>query len=141
MMNHKYFGHIAISIVLTLILLLSGCNSTDSSEENGNNSQTATFDSGELAPDDTYSYTFDEEGLTDYYCKIHTPNMQGEITVTSSAEAVDRDTVIIENNQFQPRELSIAPNTEVVWINRDNVNHTATSGNPSDNNDDNGGGY
>lgn len=139
MTNKTILSHIGICIVLALALLFSGCNSTNSEENNNNNDPVATFDSGEIAPDGTFSYTFADEETVEYYCKIHEPDMQGKITVTSSVEAVDKDTVLMENSQFKPSDLSVAPNTEVVWINRDNVNHTVTSGNPSS--DDDGGGY
>lgn len=124
------FGHIqnnCIAIAFIAILsLFIGCNSTDSDSD-----PSISFSSGTIAPGETYSYTFEEEGGIEYYCENHAPNMQGEITVTSSAETAESDTVIMDNEQFQPSSLSIAPNTEVVWINNEDVNHTVTSGNPS----------
>jgi len=38
------------------------------------------FDSGNLAPGDTFQYTFEQSGSLEYYCKIH-PSMVGEITI------------------------------------------------------------
>ncbi len=43
-----------------------------------------SFDSGDLATDDTYSVTFDEPGTYTYACSIH-PDMIGEIIVTEAA--------------------------------------------------------
>jgi plastocyanin len=43
-----------------------------------------SFDSGDLASGDTYSFTFDEPGTYTYFCEIH-PNMTGEIVVTEAA--------------------------------------------------------
>ena len=40
-----------------------------------------TFDSGQLAQGDTFTFTFDEPGTYDYLCRIH-PSMTGGLTVT-----------------------------------------------------------
>jgi plastocyanin len=39
----------------------------------------------------------------------------------------------MKNDQFQPGEVTVTPNTKVVWVNRDQHNHTVVSGNPSSN--------
>ena len=41
-----------------------------------------TFDSGDIAPGGTFSYTFDQPGSYPYHCTLH-PSMQGQIEVTS----------------------------------------------------------
>ncbi|MCQ6963734.1 plastocyanin [Methanolobus chelungpuianus] len=38
------------------------------------------FDSGEISPDGTFNYTFEEPGLFNYSCTIH-PGMIGSVTV------------------------------------------------------------
>lgn len=38
------------------------------------------FDSGNLNPGDTFTFTFDEAGSFDYFCQIH-PGMTGSITI------------------------------------------------------------
>lgn len=43
-------------------------------------SETNIFDSGNLARNDSFSYTFTERGTFKYYCTIH-PRMRGEIIV------------------------------------------------------------
>jgi plastocyanin len=40
----------------------------------------ADFDSGNLAPGDTFEQTFDAEGKIDYVCQIH-PGQEGSVTV------------------------------------------------------------
>lgn len=125
------------SVLLVFALLISGCSSTGSESEsnddtNSNSDPAFSFSSGDIPPGESYSYTFSEEGEIEYYCEIHAPDMQGKITVTSSVDAVDRDTVSMENDQFVPEDLSVAPNTEVVWINNQDHNHDISSGNPSD---------
>lgn len=44
----------------------------------------ASFDSGTLNTDGTFSFTFDTAGTYEYFCEIH-PEMLGSITVTASA--------------------------------------------------------
>jgi plastocyanin len=43
-------------------------------------SETGVFDSGNLARNDSFSYSFTESGTFKYYCTIH-PSMRGEIIV------------------------------------------------------------
>ncbi len=43
---------------------------------------TGVFDSGNIAPGGTFSYTFNQAGTYNYYCKIHT-SMRATITVQS----------------------------------------------------------
>lgn len=126
---------IFVLLLISFSFTFNRCNSTDSEPES---ESSVDFDSGTIAPEGTFSYTFEEEVDVDYHCQIHAPNMDGEVVVSSSTEAVDRDTVYMENNQFNPKQLFVAPNTEVVWINQDDVDHTVTSGSPTD---DGGGGY
>lgn len=140
MFSHNCFKNISISALLGVLLILGGCSSTDSESEN-EGQQRVSFSSGNIASDESYSFTFQEEGTVDYYCEIHAPDMQGQITVTASADSVERDTVIMNNLQFQPSNLSVAPGTEVVWINNDGVNHRIVNGNPSSGDDDDDGGY
>lgn len=132
-LRHKIMS--AASILL-LIFLVGGCGSTDSDSDDNSN---VFFDSGLMGPGETYSYTFEDEGTFEYFCEVHTPDMQAEITVASDAEISGQDTVEMRDLQFQPAQLTVSPNTEIVWVNRDSVDHTVTSGNPSSNGD--GGGY
>lgn len=137
-LNRRHILIVSFSLVLTLII--GGCSSTNSDSDpdpNSNPDPMVSFNSGTVSPDESYSYTFENEGDVEYYCQFHAPDMQGDITVSSSVEAVERDTVYMEGTQFNPAQLSVAPSTEVVWINASNVDHTVTSGNP-DSNDDNG---
>lgn len=54
---------------------------TVTSGTNGNHD--GIFNSGEVQPDEEYSYTFDETGTYDYYCIPHlNVGMTGTVTVT-----------------------------------------------------------
>ena len=137
MISYKSQHAMLVSTLCAFLLIWSGCSSTGSnSESNSDPNTSVSFNSGDIEPDGSFSFTFESEEDIEYYCQIHSPDMQGTITVTSNAEAADRDTVIMEDLQFKPANLSIAPNTEVVWINRTSMNHNVTDGNPS-----NDGGY
>ena len=126
-----------MTILISLFLFLSGCDSssTDSDPDNSgsNQNQSASFESGTIGPDENFSYTFEEEEAVDYYCTIHTPDMTGKIEVTGSAEAGERDTVYMENDEFNPSSLEVAPNTEVIWINNQDHDHNIKTGTPSSN--------
>lgn len=129
--------HLGVGL-LSIFLLFAGCDSssTDSDPDDDNNddqNQSTSFESGTIGPGESFSYTFEEEEVVDYYCTIHTPDMTGEVTVTNSAEAVESDTVFMENDQFNPSNLEVAPNTEVVWVNNQEHDHDIKTGTPSSN--------
>jgi plastocyanin len=42
------------------------------------------FDSGEIAPGESFSYVFEEAGIFDYYCTIH-PEMNGSVIVEENS--------------------------------------------------------
>ncbi|MHB1314506.1 MAG: cupredoxin domain-containing protein [Christensenellales bacterium] len=44
----------------------------------------------------------------------------------NSAPLADKNTVLIQNYQFQPAEIIIKKGETVTWINQDTVQHTAT---------------
>ncbi len=149
MYNRNHLSSLAASVLIALALIFSGCGSTDSGSDDSDNnndsdpppSSSASFESGTVPPNGTFSYTFEEEEEVEYYCEFHVPDMQGKIIVTSNVEAVERDTVIMEGMSFVPEELSVAPSTEVIWINESDLDHTVTSGNPSSSSDSNDPGY
>jgi len=48
------------------------------------NSVGLLFDSGIILPEETFSYTFEDEGIVDYFCILH-PWMQGMVVVGDSS--------------------------------------------------------
>jgi plastocyanin len=48
-----------------------------------------------------------------------------------TAAAHAETTVLIEKFAFSPKEITVAPGTKVVWINKDETPHTATANDKS----------
>lgn len=114
---------------LLLAFMFTACDSSGS-EENGPSFASGSLDSGE-----SYSFTFEEEGTVSYYCENHQPDMTGQVNVEAGAESASPDTVIMDNLQFSPSTITVAPNTEIVWVNQESSAedpHTVTSGTPGD---------
>lgn len=44
------------------------------------------FDSGDIAPGGTFTYTFNETGTFEYFCIPHQPSMTGQIIVSESTD-------------------------------------------------------
>lgn len=135
-MTESYFRKLlgALLPALLLAFTLTACDSSGT-EDDG-----PSFASGSLESGESYSFTFQEEGTVSYYCENHQPDMTGQINVQAGAESTNPDTVVMNNLQFSPRTLTVAPNTQVVWVNEETTTsepHTVTSGTPGDS----GGGY
>jgi plastocyanin len=47
--------------------------------------------------------------------------------VTPSTPVLDKNTVLIQNYQFQPAEITIQKGETITWINMDSISHTATA--------------
>lgn len=109
-----------------------------------------SFDSGNIDPGETFSFTFETEGTFDYVCSYH-PGMAGSVTVTGAADAsgdtnaagdgaatpppatpapeadAEDQTVSIEDFAFGPDTLTIPAGTTVTWVNNDTTAHTASA--------------
>lgn len=124
--------HSILIISLLVGLTLAGCSSggTDSDPDPDPGPdpqpQPTSFDSGSISPGGSYSVTFNSEAAIDYICTFH-PDMTGDITIEEGAEMSGEVTIAIENFAFNPASVTIAPGTEVTWVNNDEVAHTATS--------------
>lgn len=122
-------------LILVGTLLLAGCNGggmgTDGSDTSG-----PSFDTGNIAPGGSFSFTFQGQGA-EYYCTIHGDDMEGTVTVDEDADASGTVDVSMKNTSYNPKQITVQPGTEVVWTNNDSFDHTVTSGNPPSG----GGGY
>jgi len=131
------FTHKTTQLILILVLafMATSCGSTNSGSNPG-----PSFNSGNLAPGETFSFTFKDQG-TPYYCQNHSPNMTGEVIVSQDASISGQDTVTMKNTAFHPQQITVQPGTKVIWINKETDSsiddHTVTSGTPSNS----GGGY
>jgi plastocyanin len=112
-----------------LVAVACSDNSTDPEPEP--EPPIVSFNSGNISPGGTFSYTFADEGTVEYYCGLHAPDMQGVVNVAANAEISGQTTVRMNGMQFVPSQITVAPGTEITWVNEDAVDHTVTSGNPS----------
>lgn len=124
--------HSMLIITLFVGMTLAGCSSggTDSNPDPDPGPdpqpQPTAFDSGSISPGGSYSFTFNSEAAIDYICTFHS-DMEGDITIEEGADLSGEVTITIENFTFNPASVTIAPGTEVTWVNNDEVAHTATS--------------
>ncbi len=100
---------------------------------NGAMSHTATasdgaFDSGELTPGATFSFTFNQEGVHHYECSFHS-GMLGTVVV-GRPDSVTAD-IQMTNTQFVPGSVSVTVGQYVRWINLDPMEHTTTESSSS----------
>jgi plastocyanin len=133
-----FFGLLSIGLIG-----VTGCSSNSNPENGGNGGgkSNANFDSGEIVPGKSFSYTFKKEGTFPYYCTYHyASGMTGTITVKKGAKNSGTVTIKMTNDlKFDPATITIAPDTKVTWDNTSSMHHTATSGNPPSSGG--GGGY
>jgi len=137
----KSFRHSIISYTSLVILMfvLIGCGGNGNSM-GPNSSNGPSFDSGNLSPGETFSFTFEDQG-TPYYCRNHQPDMTGKVIVSQDASISGQDTVEMKSISFDPSQITVKPGTKIVWINKESDSsidpHNVTSGKPSND----GGGY
>ena len=84
------------------------------------------FDSGILGQDKSFSHLFEAAGTIGYHCEIHPKEMQGKVSVTSSAARTHE--IEITTMAF-PADTPVANGDTVVWTNRMSMNHTVTADN------------
>ena len=101
-----------------------------------------SFDSGVVPPGPeggrfagtNVSVTVTKPGTFGFHCEIHPAAMKGTVTVTGEARAgpaaassASRNVGIdMEDFQFVPPELSVAPGGKATWTNKGKAPHTAT---------------
>lgn len=115
-------------------------------------SETGKFDSGQLSPGQSYSFSFTKAGTYYYYCQIHgspRSGMWGVVLVTGpgakqapppgggvppgqppaggAAPNPQSEQVAARDDSFAPRSLSVPVGSTVQWINEGDSSHTVTS--------------
>jgi plastocyanin len=86
-----------------------------------------SFDSGQLESKQTFSHTFDAEGMVAYHCKNH-KEMKGTITVEQKGQTHSIDIKEVDGDMgFDPASKSVAKGDTVVWTNRMDFDHTVTA--------------
>ena len=91
----------------------------------------ATWDSGDLAQNETWSHTFMMETNDMYSCTPHPPNVYSDFTgwvnVSNDADATAYNlTIYIDDFSYSDRDVKIKPGVTVTWVNNDTAVHTAT---------------
>lgn len=97
------------------------------------------WDSGQLLPGQSYSYTFKTVGVYPYHDTIY-PTVNGIIIVTNSLPSptiqltpaqnqISPTPEVIDmiNNEFLPKQATVSPGTIVTWVNEDTTDQSTTS--------------
>ncbi|MHB8605856.1 MAG: hypothetical protein ACYDCK_11435 [Thermoplasmatota archaeon] len=121
--------------LLTTLLLATGAPLAGA-QMNGMNmhsgTEGTTFDSGNMPPGATYSFTFNATGSFLYHCHLHT-YMTAWVNVTNDSSMSMMSTPIsvnITGYAFVPRSLDVHVGDTVKWTNRDPTAHWVMSGSP-----------
>ncbi len=104
----------AVLLLALSVMLLPGINAE------------ATNSSGSLTQGDSWSFTFNEEGLVTFWCSPH-PTMTGDIQVVPvGTEGALSGQVFIEiiDYSFSPSNITVEVGSTVTWTNKDDVTHT-----------------
>lgn len=83
------------------------------------------FDSGTMAPGDTFSATFADEGTFEYVCRLHP--MVGRVRVVAAGPATASVTIVDSPTPgFAPTEVTIGAGGTVTWTHGGGMPHTVT---------------
>ena len=114
--------------------------------------ETGVWASDLLQRGDSFSFTFDQPGTFQYFCKVHPQTMQATVTVvapdgstpatptsapatsvppTATPEPAPKS-ITVDIKDFILLDVQVPVGTKVTWINRDPFAHTATAGGPGD---------
>jgi plastocyanin len=78
--QNNTFRPASITIVAGTTLTWVNKDNVTHTVTSGSGSPSGVFDSGNLARDQSFSFTFETTDTYNYYCKLH-PNMTGSVTV------------------------------------------------------------
>lgn len=69
--NYVFRSAVSLASLILLAFFISACGTGPDSTAN------KLLNSGNIAPDETFGFTFEEEGTVDYFCSIHAPTCKG----------------------------------------------------------------
>lgn len=84
----------------------------------------SAFDSGNLTPGATFTYSFPLAGSFNYFCRFHP--MTGMVKVVGGAPASATVNILDGPSRFDPQVVTIAPGGSVTWNNLAMQMHTVT---------------
>lgn len=84
----------------------------------------ALFDSGSLNAGDLFTFTFNEEGTFEYYCRFHP--MQGRVRVTTAGALTTTINILDTPARFELDDVTVGVGAVVTWNHAGNQPHTVT---------------
>lgn len=85
---------------------------------------TAQFDSGSLNAGDLFTFTFNQEGTFEYYCRFHP--MQGRVRVTAAGPLTATINILDTPARFELDDITVGVGAVVTWNHAGNQPHTVT---------------
>jgi len=80
MKNSRFSPEVVTINQGTTVTWVNGDTYSHTITSGGSSNESGIFDSGNISSGGTFSYTFNDKGTYDYFCKIH-PGMNGTIEV------------------------------------------------------------
>jgi FtsP/CotA-like multicopper oxidase with cupredoxin domain len=84
----------------------------------------ALFDSGSLNAGDLFTFTFNQEGTFEYYCRFHP--MQGRVRVTTTGALTATINILDTPARFELDDITVGIGAVVTWNHAGNQPHTVT---------------
>jgi len=84
----------------------------------------ALFDSGSLDAGDLFTFTFNQEGTFEYYCRFHP--MQGRVRVTAAGPLTATINILDTPARFELDDITVGAGAVVTWNHAGNQPHTVT---------------
>lgn len=84
----------------------------------------ALFDSGSFNAGDLFTFTFNQEGTFEYYCRFHP--MQGRVRVTTAGPLTATINILDTPARFESDDITVGVGAEVTWNHAGNQPHTVT---------------
>lgn len=81
MENQAFYPQTRTVIEGTTVTWVNKSNEIHTATSGSNGEHNGIFDSGDISPNEQYSYTFTETGTYSYFCIPHQPHMTGTIVV------------------------------------------------------------